>query len=92
MTVAARRVLGGPVTIAVFAALVTPFALGRFETSLMSPLAMPGYLLFVIGTKIGNALTPRFAFWLYWVPFLVGCYAIAVVVSFGYELHRTSSA
>lgn len=85
-----RRVLAGPATLATYALLVVPFALGAFKTALMTPLALPGYLIFVIGTAIGNVLAQRFAFWLYWVPFLVGCYAIALVVGYGYEWWRAA--
>lgn len=88
MTVSLRRVLAGPVTLATYALLVVPFAAGALKTALMTPLALPGYLIFVIGTAIGNAISPRFAFWVYWVPFLVGCYGISLVVGLGYELWR----
>lgn len=80
-----RRVAASPATVATYALLVVPFALGWYDSALFSPLALPGYLLFTIGTGIGNIVAPRFEFWLYWVPFLVGCYALAAVVGFGYE-------
>ncbi|WP_247000728.1 hypothetical protein [Halosolutus gelatinilyticus] len=82
---ALRRIATSPATIGTYALLVVPFALGWFETQLFSPLALPGYLLFSIGTAIGNALAPRFEFWIYWAPFLVGCFGIASAVGAGYE-------
>jgi len=63
----------------------SPFGLGWLETRLFSPLALPGYLIFTIGTAIGNAISPRLDFWVYWVPFLGGTAGIAVVAGFGYE-------
>ena len=83
-----RRALSSPVTIVMLLVLVVPFALGWLSTALYSPLALPGYLLYGLGTAVGNAIAPRFEFWLYWVPFLAGCYAISVVVGVGYEWWR----
>lgn len=83
-----RRVLAGRVTLATYAFLVVPFALGWFRTSLLSPLALPGYLLFVIGTAVGEAIAPRFQFWIYWAPFLVCCYGAAAIVGLAYEVAR----
>ena len=80
-----RRIAASPVTVGTYALLVVPFALGWYDASLFSPLALPGYLLFSIGTGIGNAVAPRFELWLYWVPFLVGCYGVAAVVGYGSE-------
>ena len=87
-----RRILASPATIGTYALLVVPVALGWLETRLFSPLALPGYLLFSVGTAIGNALAPRFEFWIYWVPFLVGCFGVAVVVGAGYEWRRDRSS
>ena len=92
MSVSIRRVLVGPATLVTYALLVVPFALGAFKTALMTPLALPGYLIFVIGTAIGNAIAPRFALWVYWVPFLVGCYGISLVAGYGYEWWRSTGA
>ncbi|GAB7019118.1 hypothetical protein [Halostagnicola bangensis] len=80
-----RRVLASPVTLATYAFLVVPFALGWLRSSWMSPLALPGYLIFVIGTVIGNAIAPRYEFWVYWAPFLAGSFGLATVVGYGYE-------
>lgn len=90
MTTALRRSLTAPVTVATYLLLVVPLAIGWFETSLLSPLALPGYLIFVIGSAIGNAIFPWIDFRTYWVPFLVGCYGIAVTIGHGYELLRDS--
>jgi hypothetical protein len=86
VTVSVRQVLLSPATIATYLFLVVPLAVGWFRTSLLSPLALPGYLIYVVGTAIGNLFAPRLAFWVYWIPFLVGCYGVAVVVGLGYEL------
>ncbi|TYL35869.1 hypothetical protein CV102_25520 [Natronococcus pandeyae] len=83
-----RRALTAPATIATYLLLVVPLALGWFKTSLLSPLALPGYLVYVIGTAIGNVFASRLSFWVYWIPFLAGCYGIAVTVGYGYELLR----
>jgi hypothetical protein len=88
MTVSARQVLTSPATIGTYLFLVLPLAIGWFKTSLLSPLALPGYLIYVVGTAIGNVFAPRLAFWVYWIPFLIGCYAVAVAVGLGYELLR----
>lgn len=92
MSVTLRRVLAGPVTVASFALLVVPLAVGWLKTAWMTPLALPGYLVFVIGTAIGNAITARFEFWTYWLPFTVGCYAISVVVGYADELLRSGDS
>ena len=88
MSGAFRRALTAPATIATYLVLVVPLALGWFKTSLLSPLALPGYLIYVVGTAIGNLFAPRLDFWVYWGPFLVGCYGVAVVVGCGYEFLR----
>ncbi|MDQ2051512.1 hypothetical protein RBH26_13600 [Natronolimnohabitans sp. A-GB9] len=80
-----RRAATSPATVVTYALLVVPFAIGWHDASLFSPLALPGYLLFTVGTAIGNAVAPRFEFWLYWLPFLAGSYGVAVAVGFGYE-------
>ncbi|ELZ02622.1 hypothetical protein [Natrialba asiatica] len=83
-----RRALASPVTIATYILLVVPFALGWLKTELFSPLALPGYVLYNVGSAIGNALAPRFEFWVYWIPFLGSCYGLAVSVGVGYEWLR----
>lgn len=88
MSVPLRRVLAGPATVASYALLVVPLALGWLKTAWMTPLALPGYLVFVIGTAIGNAITARFEFWTYWLPFTLCCYGVSVVVGYAYELRR----
>lgn len=80
-----RRVLVAPATIATYLLLVVPLALGWLKTSLLSPLALPGYLLYTIGSAIGNLVAPRFELWAYWIPFLTGCYAVSVAVGYAYE-------
>lgn len=86
--VSLRRVLVGPETVATYIFLVVPLAAGWLRTAWMTPLALPGYLIYVLGTAIGNALSPRFELWAYWFPFTVGCYAVSVAVGYCYELLR----
>ncbi|WP_440764955.1 hypothetical protein [Natronorubrum sp. DTA7] len=88
LSVSPRRIVSSPATLATFALLVVPFGLGWLETRLFSPLALPGYLLYGVGTAIGNAIAPRFDLWVYWIPFLGGSGAIAVAVGFGFEWWR----
>ncbi|OIB56723.1 hypothetical protein BBD46_16980 [Natrialba sp. SSL1] len=83
-----RRALTSPATVATAIVLIVPFALGWLRTELFSPLALPGYVIYSIGTAIGNAIAPRFEFWVYWVPFVGGCYGIAVGVGTVYEWVR----
>lgn len=83
-----RGVLTSPATLATYALFVVPFALGWLRSSWMSPLALPGYLVFVIGSAIGNAIAPRYEFWTYWGPFLVGCFGLSSVVGYVYECRR----
>ncbi|WP_226041901.1 hypothetical protein [Natrinema sp. DC36] len=88
LPVSLRRIATSPVTLVTFTLLVVPFGLGALETRLFSPLALPGYLIFTIGTAIGNVIAPRLDFWVYWVPFLGGTAGIAAVVGSGYEWWR----
>jgi hypothetical protein len=81
-----RRVLTAPATIATFLLLVVPLALGWLRTSLLSPLALPGYLIYTVGSAIGNLVAPRLELWVYWIPFLAGCYGIAVTFGYAVEL------
>lgn len=71
------RFLSGPATVAAFCLLVVPFLLGVFDARLMTPLAAPGYALMLAMTAIGSRLVP-YDLWIYWVPFLAACYAVAV--------------
>lgn len=75
----ALRVLSGPATVVAFCVLFVPFVLGVFDARLMTPLAAPGYALLVGMTVVGSRLVP-YDLWIYWVPFLAACYAIAVAV------------
>ncbi|AGB38597.1 hypothetical protein [Natronococcus occultus] len=83
-----RRVLVAPVTIATFLVLTVPLALGWLRTSLLSPLALPGYLIYTIGSAIGNLIAPRFELWAYWIPFVAGCCVVSVTVGYAAELVR----
>ena len=83
-----RRLLAGPSVLVTFALLVVPLVVGTLKTALMTPLALPGYLVLTIGSAVGNLLFPQFALWLYWVPFALASYAISVVIGIGYRSVR----
>lgn len=87
-----RRALTSPAMLVTYAVLVVPFAIGWLKTALMTPLALPGYLLFVLGTAVGKAIAPGIEFWVYWVPFLGGCYGLAAAVGYGYERWRDGAS
>lgn len=74
----ALRALFGPATVVAFCVLFVPFVLGVFDTRLMTPLAAPGYAILLAMTVVGSAVLP-YDLWIYWLPFLVACYGIAVV-------------
>ena len=88
MTSTLRRALAGRDVLAMFALLVVPVAVGAYETTWMTPLALPGYLLLTVGSSIGNRVFPWLALWTYWVPFVVGSYGVAVVAGAGYRALR----
>ncbi|MFP8956405.1 hypothetical protein ACLI4Y_06730 [Natrialbaceae archaeon A-CW3] len=88
MTPSTRRILAGPATVVTFVLLVVPFGLGWLKTALFTPLALPGYLIYAVGSAVGNAIAPRFELWVYWVPFVAACYAISVAVGVSYEWVR----
>jgi hypothetical protein len=75
-----RRLFAGPAVLATFGLLVVPLAAGSLDGRLMTPLAYPGYLIMMVGSSFGSYLFPNFALWVFWFPFVVGCYAISVVV------------
>lgn len=74
-----RRIFAGRSVIAVFVFLVGPLVIGAIDNDFMTPLALPGYVVLSLGSSIGNQLFPNFALWVFWVPFLMGCYAISIV-------------
>lgn len=83
-----RRVLAGPAVLVTFALLVVPLVAGTLKTALMTPLALPGYLILTIGSAVGNLIFPQFALWLYWIPFALASYGISVVVGVAYRAVR----
>lgn len=83
-----RRHLLSPSVLVVYALLVVPTVAAQFWRP--TPLALPGYVVMTAGTVFGRALAPNYEMWVYWAPFLVGCYAIAVVV--GGAVDRTLAA
>jgi hypothetical protein len=84
----ARQVFAGPPVLVAFALLVVPLAVGAVDTAFVTPLALPGYLVLTIGSAVGNLLFPNFALWVYWVPFLLACYVLAVLAGSVYRRVR----
>lgn len=80
-----RRVFAGRVVLAAFALLVGPVVVGALDNDLMTPLALPGYLVFMTGSSIGSYLFPNFALWVFWAPFLAGGYVLAVMLGGTYR-------
>lgn len=76
-----RRTLLGPEVGVVGALLVLPFAATWVSPRFATPLSLPGYLVYTVGSAVGNALMPTYALWVYWVPFLVVSYVLSVVVA-----------
>lgn len=85
-----RTVLGRDVVV-VFALLVVPVAVGAADTRLMTPLALPGYLLLTLGSAIGSHFFPNYALWVFWVPFVGGSYGVSVVVAAAYRRLRSTA-
>lgn len=83
-----RRVLAGPSVVVTFLLLVVPLAVGALDTRLMTPLALPGYIILSLGSAVGNLLFSNFALWVYWAPFLVVSYALSVCVGSMYRSVR----
>lgn len=86
---ALREILVGRVVWAVFALLTVPLAIGALDTRLMTPLALPGYLLMMALTIVGSYVVPQYRFWLYWAPFAACAYAIGVAAAAGYHVVRS---
>jgi hypothetical protein len=81
--------LARPATAAVFALLVVPLVLGTVDGRLWTPLAAPGYLLMMVMTIVGSVVAPQYEFWLYWPPFVLLCYGLAVGAGAGYYRVRS---
>ncbi|KYH23909.1 hypothetical protein HAPAU_39880 [Halalkalicoccus paucihalophilus] len=81
-----RKIIIAPAVWVSFALLVFPLALSDIDSRLFSPLALPGYVLFVCMTVIGDILPKvrNFGFRLYWVPFIVVCYGVSLALGAGY--------
>jgi hypothetical protein len=76
-----RRALFGRDVLAITSILVLPVVLGAAETSLVTPLGLPGYLLLTLGSAFGSHLFPSYALWLYWLPFVGGSYGLAICLA-----------
>lgn len=89
-SISLRELTVAPIVHLSFALLVFPFAGSVLDSRLSTPLAIPGYVVFVLMTVVGNIhpLTRRFGFRLYWVPFVTVCYGLSLVVGAGYYLIR----
>ena len=83
-----RRLLAGPVVLGTFALLVVPLVAGAVDSALMTPLALPGYLVLTVGSSVGSWLFPALALWVFWVPFLGASYLFSVAVGAGYRALR----
>ncbi|WP_236044720.1 hypothetical protein [Haloarcula nitratireducens] len=83
-----RTVFAGRVVVTVFSLLTIPLVVGSLDGRLLTPLAYPGYLVMMIGSSVGSYLFPNYALWLFWAPFLLGSYAVAVVAGIGYRTVR----
>lgn len=70
--------VAGPGVVCLFSLLTVPPVLGTLDARLHSPLAVPGYALFVALTVVGERVVPQFVFRLYWPPFLLCSYGVAV--------------
>lgn len=79
-----RRWLADPPVVAAFALLVGPVVAGRL--GYWTPLALPGYLVLALGSAVGSALFPQYQLWVYWFPFVLGSYALAVAAGGGYRV------
>lgn len=84
-----QRIFAGQSVIAVFIVLVGPLVAGAIDTDLMTPLALPGYVAFSLGSSIGSYLFPNYALWVFWVPFLFGSYLVSLVIAGLYRTVRT---
>lgn len=73
--------LARPATAAVFGLLVLPVLAGTVDGRLWTPLAAPGYLLMMFMTIVGSVVVPQYEFWVYWPPFVVASYVLAVAVA-----------
>lgn len=73
--------LARPATAAVFGLLVLPVLVGTVDGRLWTPLAAPGYFLMMFMTIVGSVVVPNYEFWVYWPPFVVASYVIAVAVA-----------
>lgn len=84
-------VLVGPAVCVAFALLVFPFAAATIDVRLWTPLALPGYTIFVLMTVVGDVLplVRNFGFRLYWLPFVFVCYGLSVAMAVGYRSLRS---
>ncbi|WP_231183606.1 hypothetical protein [Haladaptatus sp. DYF46] len=80
-TVNVRRLFGGRAVWGWYLLLVGPVALGAFDTRLMTPLALPGYVALTIGSAFGSRLFPTLELWVFWGPLLVGAYFVSVALA-----------
>jgi hypothetical protein len=83
-----RRALAGRAVWAVYLLLVVPLVAGAIDSRLMTPLALPGYVAFTLGSAIGSRLFPTLELWVFWAPLLVGAYPVAVSLAASYRAFR----
>lgn len=83
-----RRIFAGRAVWGWYLLLVGPLVLGALDTRLMTPLALPGYLALTLGSSYGSYLFPSYELWVFWGPFFVGAYVVAVVLAAAYRAIR----
>jgi hypothetical protein len=79
--VTVRRLFAGRAVWRWYLLLVGPLALGAFDTRLMTPLALPGYVALTVGSALGSRLFPTLELWVFWGPLLVGAYFVSVALA-----------
>lgn len=79
--VTVRRLFTGRAVWGWYLLLVGPVALGAFDTRLMTPLALPGYVALTIGSAVGSRLFPTLELWVFWGPLFVGAYFASVALA-----------
>ncbi|WP_435153473.1 hypothetical protein [Haladaptatus sp. DFWS20] len=73
-----RNVLTGRMVWGWYLLLVGSLVVGALDARLMTPLALPGYLVLTLGSAYGSHLFPTFELWVFWAPFFAGMYVVSV--------------
>ena len=75
------RIFAGPGVWTAFGILTIPFVAATVDARLTTPLAGPGYTLFVGLTIVGERIVPKYAFVVYWGPFFIVSYVLSIIVA-----------